>query len=326
MFQWDQTRVRVKKCALFCWMDHHVGAFIHVFFDWQNQTDACAVDHVIMWYQAIHMINKYVVLNGFLKSNYASSWLRGASVGQWSLSLNSFKWDDCMFQKMRWWMNMWHQTLPRPSDVNADSSVFVCSSELSQFIHQSYERLNILRQYHCGSNQMHFLLSHLDQIWCPVLWLSRIHCDGIWWFSKLWTGSTETSSWGKEWNECVFTHLGPSEMNVNCSLIEVMGILYFVLLNPAACHPAGCIKTFSSIWRAQASDERWWCQKYHHTVIVIMEQRISWLLEISWTHSQTLNQLKCEPQDWLWQPQGKVGAWGSDGIMWVAEESWLSFV
>ena len=164
MFQWDQTRVRVKKCALFCWMDHHVGAFIHVFFDWQNQTDACAVDHVITWYQAIHMINKYVVLNGFLKSNYASSWLRGASVGQWSLSLNSFKWDDCMFQKMRWWMNMWHQTLPRPSDVNADSSVFVCSSELSQFIHQSYERLNILRQYHCGSNQMHFILSHLDQI------------------------------------------------------------------------------------------------------------------------------------------------------------------
>lgn len=166
-----------------------------------------------------------------------------------------------------------------------------------------------------------------------VIWIKLVSClvtqpDSLWWHLVV-LETLNREHWdfimrqGMEWM-CFYS--SGSKWDVNCSLIEVMGILYFVLLNPAACHPAGCIKTFSSIWRAQASDERWWCQKYHHTVIVIMEQRISWLLEISWTHSQTLNQLKCEPQDWLWQPQGKVGAWGSDGIMWVAEESWLSFV
>ena len=74
-------------------------------------------------------------------------------------------------------------------------------------------------------------------IWIKLvscLVMHPIHCDGIWWFSKLWTGSTETSSWGKEWNECVFTHLGPSEMNVNCSLIEVMGIFVFCIIKPSS--------------------------------------------------------------------------------------------
>lgn len=235
---------------------------------WQNnkgQTSAwCAVDHVI----SINYWLKKCGLEWFAQVKLCILWPHGASVSQWILSLN--KWDEYMFQKMSWWMNMWHRSLSRPSvpmSMPTPQSLFarnLFNCHMTGWI--SLDSITV------AESQMHWHFSHLDQIGVLHMWRSWIgsHRDWKGWriscCSQRWTRTSTRASSGKELNECVFDYLGRGAMHVDCSLFHVSYDLYFVF-NPAAC-PAGCIRTLSSIWRAEALDSKMMADDARNIIIL----------------------------------------------------------
>ena len=109
-------KFRVKKCANFCWTDQpfpklEVDVFMRCRLTKQQRPNQCLM--CCGSCDIIRLLIKICGLEWFAQVKLCILWPHGASVSQWSLSLN--KWDEYTFQKMRWWMNMWHQSLPRPS-------------------------------------------------------------------------------------------------------------------------------------------------------------------------------------------------------------------